>query len=96
VVNDSVFCVQSHGEPVYTCAEIPPRTVGRAGIERTPEDDYADLLVRMWSLVTGRVPRLDVHPGQFTEQELLWFWDDTGVPAGRHARTAGASAGGDA
>jgi len=88
------FAVQSHEKPVYADTENRLRTAGRQGSGRTPDDDHADLLVRMWSLATGRIPRLDVRPSQLTEQELLWFWDDDRPPAGRHASAAGPSAAG--
>jgi hypothetical protein len=82
----SAFPVQSHGERVHQETGNTAGPGDRAGSGRTPDDDYADLLVRMWSLATGRIPRLAVRPSQLTEQELLWFWDDE-APAGRHART---------
>jgi hypothetical protein len=78
--------VQSHGEIRYTREP----SADLADFSRTGDDDYADVLVRMWSLATGRIPRLDVRPCQLTEQELLWFWDDHDLvhAAGRHAKIA--------
>ena len=55
------------------------------------DDRLAWLLVRMWSLASGRTVRDDVPPDQLTADELISFWaDDFTVPCGRHA------AGGDA
>src|SRR5712691_7067171 len=52
-----------------------------------PEDDLlADILVRMWSLASGRRPRPGVRPDQMTAEELIGFWADDLTPAaGRHA-----------
>lgn len=56
------------------------------------EERLAWLLVRMWSLASGRTVRADVPPDQLTEEELIGFWaDDFTVPSGRHA-AAGATA----
>jgi len=89
-LDDITGCaVKSHGEIVYTGAGSTHSTRGqliRGASERTGDDDYADVLVRMWSLATGRIPRLDIPPDQLTEQELLWFWDDLVPAAGRHAK----------
>jgi hypothetical protein len=81
--------VKSHGKITYTGAESTHSTRGQLiqeATERTEDDDYADVLVRMWSLATGRIPRLGIRPSQLTEQELLWFWDDLAPAAGRHAK----------
>lgn len=83
------YPVRLHGETVYTDAEKQTRQTrppDRRATSRTDDDDYADILVRMWSLATGRIPRLDVRPDQLTKQELLWFWDDLAPAAGRHAK----------
>jgi hypothetical protein len=89
-LDDITGCaVKSHGETVYTGAGSTQGTRGQliqGASERTGDDDYADVLVRMWSLATGRIPRLGIRPSQFTEQELLWFWDDLVPAAGRHAK----------
>jgi hypothetical protein len=46
----------------------------------------AALLVRMWSLASGRTLPHGVRPADLTEQELLDFWADDLSPAcGRHA-----------
>lgn len=43
----------------------------------------------MWSLASGRRPRLDVRPDQLTEDELIAFWaDDFTRPSGRHTMPA--------
>jgi hypothetical protein len=84
------YPVRLHGETAYTDAEKQarqPRSPVPLATSRTDDDDYADILVRMWSLATGRIPRLDVRPDQLTKQELLWFWDDLTPAAGRHAKT---------
>jgi hypothetical protein len=51
-----------------------------------PDDDLlAALLIRMWSLASGRTLRRDIPPGQLSEQELISFWaDDMSPRAGRH------------
>ena len=51
-----------------------------------PDDDLlAALLIRMWTLASGRSLRRDIPPGQLSEQELISFWaDDMRPPAGRH------------
>ena len=52
-----------------------------------PEDELlADILVRMWSLASGRRPRPGVRPDQMSAEELISFWADDLTPAaGRHA-----------
>lgn len=50
------------------------------------DDELAALLVRMWSLASGRSLPSGVRPADLTEQELLDFWADDLSPAhGRHA-----------
>lgn len=51
------------------------------------DDFLAALLIRMWTLASGRSLPRDVPPGQLTEEELISFWaDDMSLTAGRHAR----------
>lgn len=83
------FAVQSHCKTTYKNNEKHVRSADLASSRRTEDDDFADILVRMWSLATGRVPRLHVRPSQLSEQELLWFWDDVVPASGRHARAPG-------
>ena len=50
------------------------------------DDVMAAVLIRMWSLASGRILRSDVRPDQLTEEELIRFWaDDMVPPSGRHA-----------
>jgi len=50
------------------------------------DEQLAGLLVRMWSLASGRMMRRDVSPDQLTEDELIGFWADDFSPVrGRHA-----------
>lgn len=87
--NITGYGVKSHEEIMHPGAKMLAQhalSAGHGEAERTEDDDYADILVRMWSLATGRIPRLEVRPSQLTEQELLWFWDDVAAGPGRHAR----------
>lgn len=53
----------------------------------TDDRQFARVLILMWSLASGRRPRLDVPPDHLTEDELVAFWaDDFERPSGRHAR----------
>lgn len=53
-----------------------------------PRDDVlAAVLIRMWTLASGRTLRRDVPPSQLSAEELIAFWADDMTPrAGRHAR----------
>jgi len=75
-----------------TVTDSAGQSAGRAGKTVSgpagePDDDQlAALLVRMWSLASGRTLRSDVPPDQLTEEELICFWaDDFTQPHGRHA-----------
>jgi hypothetical protein len=75
-----------------TVTDSAGQSAGRAGetvSEPASEPDdgqLAALLVRMWSLASGRTVRTDVPPDQLTEEELISFWaDDFTRPRGRHA-----------
>lgn len=50
------------------------------------DEQLARLLIRMWSLASGRTVRTDVPPHLLTEDELIAFWaDDFSRSRGRHA-----------
>jgi hypothetical protein len=50
----------------------------------------AALLIRMWSLASGRTLRCDVPPVDLSAEELIRFWaDDLTEPTGRHVGAAG-------
>lgn len=70
-----------------------PRPAGPPGDGRDPvgsDDILAAVLIRMWSLASGRTLRRDVRPDQLTEQELISFWADDMTPApGRHGTPPG-------
>lgn len=69
-----------------------PAPAGPPGSARVADSDdiLAAVLIRMWSLASGRTLRTDVRPDQLTEEELLGFWaDDMATAAGRHAITRG-------
>ena len=57
-----------------------------------PPDDLGDeflaaVLIRMWTLASGRTLRRDVPPDQLGTEELIAFWADDMTPrTGRHAR----------
>jgi hypothetical protein len=79
-------------EVTRTVTDSAGQSAGRAGetvSEPASEPDdgqLAALLVRMWSLASGRTVRTDVPPDQLTEEELISFWaDDFTRPHGRHA-----------
>lgn len=61
-------------------------------LSRVPAPDANDrqlarVLMSMWSLASGRRPRLDIPPDQLSEEELVAFWaDDFSRSSGRHAR----------
>jgi hypothetical protein len=52
-----------------------------------PGDDIlAAVLIRMWTLASGRTLRSDVPPDQLSREELIAFWaDDMTSYHGRHA-----------
>jgi hypothetical protein len=61
---------------------MPPNT-------SSDDDLLAALLIRMWSLASGRSLRSDVPASQLSEDELIDFWaDDMSPPSGRHATSA--------
>ena len=52
------------------------------------DDLLAAVLIRMWTLASGRSLRRDVPPAQLSEEELIDFWaDDMNPPTGRHVRS---------
>lgn len=55
---------------------------------RSSEDDeqLLGILVRMWSLASGRYLPPGVRPNELGPKEMIAFWaDDFDVPSGRHA-----------
>lgn len=77
-------CAADHG-PVPAGSRYP-----RHGMH-TDDDLLAAILIRMWSLASGRILRSDIRPDQLTEDELIRFWaDDMDLARGRHAVRRGA------
>jgi hypothetical protein len=75
-------------------ARPPSRPAGsgtRADSPGDPTDEVlAAVLIRMWSLASGRTLRRDVPADQLSTEELIAFWaDDMTPPTGRHARPGG-------
>jgi hypothetical protein len=77
--------------PQRTSSDIPDQVIPGsrppAGADPGEPDDnlLAGLLIRMWTLASGRSLRLDVPPGQLSQEELIDFWaDDLDPPTGRH------------
>jgi hypothetical protein len=70
----------------------PPQPAVGEGDDRGDRDDeyIADLLIRMWSLASGRTLRSDIRPEQLSSEELISFWADdlTAAASGRHAGPA--------
>jgi hypothetical protein len=51
------------------------------------EEQLAGILIRMWSLASGRRLDPDVRPCELSADELISFWADDFAPlSGRHAR----------
>ena len=74
-----------------TVTDSAGQSAGRAGktvgepVNEPDDEQLAALLIRMWSLASGRTLRSDVSPDQLTEEELIRFWaDDFTQPHGRH------------
>jgi hypothetical protein len=64
----------------------PAGSPGTRSATGADDDVLAAVLIRMWSLASGRILRSDVRPDQLTEEELIRFWaDDMVSPSGRHA-----------
>jgi hypothetical protein len=83
-------CVTNTTRLSLGCAR---ETVAIPPADSEPDDELVGLLVRMWSLASGRTLPRGVRPADLTEQELLDFWADDLSPAcGRHA-TCGTKAG---
>jgi len=54
------------------------------------DEQLARILVRMWSLASGRRLRQGVRPHELSAEELIDFWaDDLAPVGGRHARGTG-------
>jgi hypothetical protein len=78
-------CPADHG--AAPAGSPAPHAAVRAGND---DDVLAAVLIRMWSLASGRILRSDVRPDQLTENELIRFWADDMAPlSGRHAALAG-------
>jgi hypothetical protein len=77
--------------PGHSACPADPRmpSPGSPGTRHTTgadDDVLAAVLIRMWSLASGRILRSNVRPDQLTEEELIRFWaDDMVSPSGRHA-----------
>jgi hypothetical protein len=78
---------------------MPNRTSGGAARPPSPasgpgarQEDLGDeflaaILIRMWTLASGRTLRRDVPPDQLSTEELITFWaDDMNTSPGRHAK----------
>jgi hypothetical protein len=81
------------GDPAVTDVTVPgPSSPGRPAVDDLDDMDdefLAGLLIRMWTLASGRTLRTDVRPEQLSSEELIRFWaDDLTPPSGRHAGTA--------
>lgn len=77
----SAFAARSAGRDMASAASSGPHAPAVAD-----DDVLAAVLIRMWSLASGRILRSDVPPDQLTEEELIRFWaDDMAPPSGRHA-----------
>jgi hypothetical protein len=66
-----------------------PSSAPGSGTRLDPEGDevLAAVLIRMWTLASGRTLRRDVPPDQLSVDELIAFWaDDLTPPSGRHAK----------
>jgi hypothetical protein len=51
------------------------------------DEQLAGVLIRMWSLASGRRLRPGARPDQLSPDELMNFWaDDLAPVCGRHAR----------
>jgi hypothetical protein len=80
----------SHRDAGSTSSPPPASTPspGPHRDDRENDEVLAAVLIRMWTLASGRTLRRDVPPDQLSEEELIAFWaDDLTPPAGRHAKT---------
>jgi hypothetical protein len=72
------------GIPAPSAGAQPPAGACPA---HSDDDLLAALLIRMWTLASGRSLPRDVPPDQLSAEELISFWaDDMSPPAGRHVR----------
>jgi hypothetical protein len=77
----SAFAARSAGQDMASAVSSEPHAAAVAD-----DDVLAAVLIRMWSLASGRILRSDVPPNQLTEEDLIRFWaDDMTPPSGRHA-----------
>lgn len=73
-------------------AQVPGRDLVPRGAPDEGDKLLAALLIRMWTLASGRTLRSDVPPGQLSPEELITFWaDDLTRPTGRHALAVSAA-----
>lgn len=64
---------------------MPSRTLTT---DDTDDELLAGLLVRMWTLASGRSLPRDVPAAELSAEELMTFWaDDMNPPSGRHTAT---------
>jgi hypothetical protein len=87
---------------------MPQHTTGSTGRRSSPgprsgtqhdlgDEVLAAVLIRMWTLASGRTLRRDVPPEQLSTEELIDFWaDDMTSQSGRHARPGGPGSAADA
>jgi hypothetical protein len=80
--------------PAYASdpASMPRRNSRAKPVYRENEDELlARVLVTSWTLVTGRTLRTGVPPHSHSEEELISFWADDHIAAGRSVRSPGAA-----
>jgi hypothetical protein len=69
---------RSEAKATLRAAVQPTGFLGLAPTGRATSEDelLAFLLIKTWTLATGRVLRSDVPPSQLSEDELIAFWAD--------------------
>jgi hypothetical protein len=96
-MHDVTCCAQEPHATSRSSREITrTQTASPAGYADAAAGDdlLAAMLVRMWSLASGRRLEPGVGPGQLSADELVDFWADDFSPAvGRHAAPHAAPAG---
>ncbi len=71
---------------------LPRRNFRAKPAYREDEDELlARVLVTSWTLVTGRTLRAGVPPHSHSEEELISFWADDHLAAGRPVLFPGAA-----
>lgn len=77
---------QVTADPVTRGRPSSAQDAGAGELAEDGDDFMAALLIRMWSLASGRTLRSDVRPEELSREELIRFWaDDLTPPSGRHA-----------